>query len=189
MKKTKLTLFFFLMISTFFAVASAAATEPSSCVSGTFSKTGSQYWSDVSLTIVNRCGVSVDLQNAIITFANQSNLNTDFWGDFGVVSYPDNILRITSTNRKYPDIFSIIVRRILRKKNSVSGVISSMSNNELTSVKFGKLYFFDNALYLSFKTSRLLSSFVILQMCSSKKFGIFKKYFFIFCHVKFFPKI
>jgi chitinase len=54
-------------------------------------------WHNITLTLKNNCGKSVDLQNSTITFNTANSLNTSFWGTFGPLSYPDNNLQITST--------------------------------------------------------------------------------------------
>lgn len=72
------------------------AAEPTACVSGEFSSTGDQYYRSISLKITNNCASAVDLQDATITFQNNTNLNTPFWGDFTPLDYPDNELKIKS---------------------------------------------------------------------------------------------
>jgi chitinase len=69
---------------------------PTSCIIGTFTTTGDANWNNVALQLKNNCGKTVDFQNANITFNNATALNTNFWGTFGSLSYPDNILQITS---------------------------------------------------------------------------------------------
>lgn len=93
-----ITFFLFLPISCFATPKKASTTvpQPTPCVVGTFSKTGNQFWSIVSLQLKNNCGQTVDFQNSTITFNNASNLNTSFWGKFGQITYPDNNLQITS---------------------------------------------------------------------------------------------
>lgn len=76
--------------------ANSMAPEPTTCISGVFSKSGSGSWVQVALKITNNCGKSVDFQNASITFSNNINLTTSFWGNFYPLSYPDNVLQITS---------------------------------------------------------------------------------------------
>lgn len=71
--------------------------EPISCVTGTFARSGSASWFNVSLTIRNTCGVNIDFTNTLITFKNAQQLVTNFWGSFSPLSYPDNSLNITST--------------------------------------------------------------------------------------------
>ena len=74
----------------------ASAAEPTNCLKGELSSTGDQYYRSIVLKITNVCKSSVDLQDISITFQNNKNLNTSFWGDFGRLSYPDNELKITS---------------------------------------------------------------------------------------------
>ena len=69
---------------------------PTPCIIGTFTTTGNANWNNVSLQLKNNCGKTVDFQNASITFENGTALNTNFWGTFSPLSYPDNKLQITS---------------------------------------------------------------------------------------------
>lgn len=71
--------------------------QPISCVTSTFAKSGNANWYSVSLTIKNSCSVNLDFTNTVITFNNAEYLNTNFWGSFAPLSYPDSVLRITST--------------------------------------------------------------------------------------------
>jgi hypothetical protein len=66
------------------------------CISPTFSSTGTQYWQHITLTLTNNCEHIVDFQNSTITFETSAPIDTAFWGDFGGMSYPDNVLNITS---------------------------------------------------------------------------------------------
>lgn len=70
--------------------------QPTSCLKGEFSSTGDNYWRTITLKITNNCSTAVDLQDAAITFQNKSALSTNFWGQFGSLSYPDNALNFTS---------------------------------------------------------------------------------------------
>lgn len=95
------SLFLILLIWPFLSYAAPKAglrraPQPTACVASAFSKTGNASWSTVSLKLTNNCGQSIDLQNVLVTFANSTNLNTGFWGDFGSITYPDNTLQITS---------------------------------------------------------------------------------------------
>lgn len=74
----------------------SSAPQPTSCLITNFSKTGNDYWSNVSIQITNQCGQNVDMRNTTLTFNNADNLNTNFWGSFGSISYPDNSMQITS---------------------------------------------------------------------------------------------
>lgn len=76
--------------------AATSVPQPTACMAVDFTKTGDEWWSNISLKVTNQCGKSVDLQNATITFGNAENLNTNFWGNFASVVYPDNNLQITS---------------------------------------------------------------------------------------------
>lgn len=71
-------------------------TQPTSCINGTFSSTGDQWWQNIILKLTNNCGKLVDLQNTTVTFINKIALNTNFWGEFNPLPYPDNNLIITS---------------------------------------------------------------------------------------------
>lgn len=70
--------------------------QPTTCIKGTFSHTGSSSWITVALKITNNCATTADFQNSTITFNNSINLNTSFWGAFSPLSYPINNLVITS---------------------------------------------------------------------------------------------
>ncbi|STY29504.1 chitinase [Legionella wadsworthii] len=95
-----------LMTATLFPILTFAASQPSShtslapqptaCIESTFSATGDNYWKTITLTVTNQCGTTIDFQNATITFQNTIPLNTNFWGNFDPLSYPDNNLQITS---------------------------------------------------------------------------------------------
>ncbi len=70
---------------------------PTSCITSVFSKSGSSSWYSIALKLTNNCGSSVDMQGTTITFSSGDNINnTSFWGNFGVLSYPDNTLVITT---------------------------------------------------------------------------------------------
>lgn len=68
---------------------------PTTCITSAFSNTGSNFWVNVSLTLTNNCGSTVDFQDASITFNDTTYLNgTSFWGNFYPLSYPDNQLTL-----------------------------------------------------------------------------------------------
>ncbi|WP_207385027.1 glycoside hydrolase family 5 protein [Legionella fairfieldensis] len=69
---------------------------PATCISSKFSAQGDNHWKNMTLTLTNNCNQTVDFQNATVTFKNNSALNTNFWGDFSPLPYPDNSLMITS---------------------------------------------------------------------------------------------
>lgn len=71
-------------------------TQPTTCVTGEFTQTGSSDWYNIALKLTNNCNSNLDFRNVTVTFNNKSNLNTDFWGDFAPLQYPDNQLKITS---------------------------------------------------------------------------------------------
>lgn len=73
-----------------------AATNPTSCITSAFNKTGDSNWYSISLKLTNQCGQDVNFQNANVTFQSADNLNTNFWGNFAPLTYPDNALNITS---------------------------------------------------------------------------------------------
>ncbi|STX28514.1 chitinase [Legionella beliardensis] len=77
-------------------VAPVLAPAPTKCIIGTFSSTGDQWWRNIVLELRNNCGKNVDFKNTTITFNNKNALNTNFWGDFYPLPYPDNSLTITS---------------------------------------------------------------------------------------------
>jgi chitinase len=70
--------------------------QPTPCVTGTFSGTGDANWKSMVLKITNNCASAVDFQNATITFINKQAVNTNAWGDFNPLSYPDNALNFSS---------------------------------------------------------------------------------------------
>lgn len=57
---------------------------------------GNEWWSEVSIRLSNQCGQAIELQNATINFVSHENINTSFWGEFGNIAYPINLLQITS---------------------------------------------------------------------------------------------
>lgn len=73
-----------------------AIAQPVSCITSKFTAEGNQYWKNMILTLTNQCNKPVDFQNSTITFKNNAALNTNFWGDFLPLPYPDNALNITS---------------------------------------------------------------------------------------------
>lgn len=75
---------------------SKAVPQPSNCITPAFSQTGNAWWTQVSLKLTNNCNQDVDFQNSTITYNNDANINTNFWGTFDPISYPDNNLQITS---------------------------------------------------------------------------------------------
>ncbi|KTD40478.1 glycosyl hydrolase family 18 protein [Legionella parisiensis] len=79
-----------------FAKTPIVVPQPTSCITGTFSATGTSSWKTVSLKLTNNCNQTVDFHNSTMTFSNGSNLNTSFWGNFSPLSYPVNNLQITS---------------------------------------------------------------------------------------------
>lgn len=70
--------------------------QPTPCISSTFSATGNQDWKSMILKLTNNCGVAANFQNATISFKSKTAINTDFWGDFSPLPYPDNALNIVS---------------------------------------------------------------------------------------------
>lgn len=73
--------------------------QPTTCMTAQFTATGSQYWQSVVLKLTNNCGKTIDFQNATVTFKSKSPVNTNFWGDFSPLAYPDNALNITSQSQ------------------------------------------------------------------------------------------
>lgn len=96
MKRIGLLVGFLFFLNDGFAKTPIVAPQPTSCITGSFSSTGTQHWQTVSLKLTNNCNQTADFQNATITFSNSSNLNTSFWGNFSPLSYPVNTLQITS---------------------------------------------------------------------------------------------
>lgn len=70
--------------------------QPTSCIHSNFSTTGDQHWKTVTLTLTNNCDTNVDFEDTTVTFKNKSPLQTNFWGDFTPLPYPDSSLNITS---------------------------------------------------------------------------------------------
>lgn len=96
--------------SVFAAHHTPLAPQPSTCITSAFSSTGNEWWKSIVLKLTNNCGTTVDFQNAAVTFQNGISLNTNFWGDFAPLSYPDNMLTITSqklSDTKYQSTFSL----------------------------------------------------------------------------------
>jgi len=75
---------------------SIIAPQPTACVTSTFNRKGNKQWTTVFLKLTNTCGIDLDFQNVTVTFQNNVNINTVFWGKFAPLTYPDNYLRITS---------------------------------------------------------------------------------------------
>lgn len=96
MKKLGLVISFLFFLNDGFAKSPIVAPQPTSCITGSFSSTGTNSWQTVSLKLTNNCEQTVDFQNSTVTFSNGSNLNTSFWGNFSPLSYPVNNLQITS---------------------------------------------------------------------------------------------
>lgn len=85
--------------------------QPVGCVKASFSKSGSRWWSTVTLSLTNECGRKVDLRNAVITFNNSNYLNKSFYGSFSPLAYPldtqmssakDGSLYLTSIKLSFP---------------------------------------------------------------------------------------
>ena len=78
---------------------SAQALEPTLCVKSTFTSfeaVDKNQWKSIILKLTNECNRNIDFQNAVITFQNKIALNTNFWGNFDPLAYPDNNMQITS---------------------------------------------------------------------------------------------
>lgn len=117
-----------------FAAHPVIAPQPSACIKATFSNTGDQYWKTISLVLTNNCGQSVDFQNTTVTFSNATNLNTTFWGNFGPLSYPDNVLQITSQAQpggSYLSTFSLHFP-------TYSGANSVLPNGKSITINYGE---------------------------------------------------
>lgn len=72
--------------------------QASSCIAADFSFQDNiiWLWRVATLTLTNHCGQTVDMQNASITFLNNSNLNVSFWGEFSPLSEPSQRAQISS---------------------------------------------------------------------------------------------
>jgi chitinase/ribosomal 50S subunit-recycling heat shock protein len=97
MQKSMFPIIFLLTSMSFNSIAgekkfhegSLKAPQPTTCIQSTFTKTTtSGSWWNINLKLTNACGKDVDLQNSSVSFNNKDVLNTNFWGDFGSVSYP-----------------------------------------------------------------------------------------------------
>lgn len=78
--------------------------QPTTCIGAAFSSVGDDWWRTITLRLTNNCGKPVDFQNTTVTFVNGITLNTNFWGEFNPLPYPDNNLQLTSqpqTNGKF----------------------------------------------------------------------------------------
>lgn len=75
---------------------SIVVAQPSTCVTSAFRRTGNKTWTTVYLKLTNTCGTDLDFQNVSVTFENNVDINAVFWGKFSPLTYPDNLLRITS---------------------------------------------------------------------------------------------
>jgi endoglucanase len=107
--------------------------QATTCIVSTFSSTGTQYWREISLNLKNNCGKAIDLQNANISFISNILLNTNVWGSFSPLSYPDNNLQLmsqsqgdntylASTNLHFP---------------SYPGAVSTLPNGSSITLKYG----------------------------------------------------
>ncbi|WP_240610478.1 hypothetical protein [Legionella qingyii] len=96
MRKIGILVGFLCFLNDGFAKTPIVAPQPTSCITGSLSSTGTKSWQTISLKLTNNCNQTVDFQNSTITFSNSSNLNTSFWGNFSPLSYPVNTLQITS---------------------------------------------------------------------------------------------
>lgn len=68
------------------------------CISGNFSAQGGQGGVFThTLKVTNNCNSAVDMQRAKISFESPVSIDTNFWGTFNPVSYPEGDLRITSS--------------------------------------------------------------------------------------------
>lgn len=100
MKWISLFRFFFLAFFPIISLAFPAvngiktAPQPLTCIKTTF-QVSSEWWKKVTLTLQNTCGTPVNLKNTTITFKNNNNLNTNIWGSFDSLSYPD-VLKLSS---------------------------------------------------------------------------------------------
>jgi len=84
--------------------------QPTTCITSQFTSTGSSNSKKVQLKLTNQCTAAVDFQNSTVTFENTASLNTNFWGNFGSLTYPDNALNISSqkiTSDKYLSTFNL----------------------------------------------------------------------------------
>lgn len=74
----------------------ATSSQPVSCITPQFSASGSPYWKSIVLKLTNNCGKAMNFQNAKVTYQSKTAVNTNFWGDFSPLAYPDNVLNISS---------------------------------------------------------------------------------------------
>lgn len=86
-----------ILLSLAITLSAQAVTPPATtCILSTFSRTGNIYSSTISLTLTNKCGTVIDLQNSTVTFDTATSLNTNFWITSNTTAYPSNTLEITS---------------------------------------------------------------------------------------------
>lgn len=78
------------------AVLTPSVIQPTSCITPEFSTTGDQDWKNVTLKLTNNCDAPVEFENTTVSFKNKNALNTNFWGEFSPLPYPDNNLNIAS---------------------------------------------------------------------------------------------
>ncbi|STX41841.1 chitinase [Legionella donaldsonii] len=107
--------------------------QPTTCITSHFSATGSQYWKSIVLKLTNNCSQAVDFQNTTISFQTTEALNTSFWGDFSPLSYPDNVLNITSQQQPGNQFLATLNLHF----PSFSGANSLLPIGSSISIKYG----------------------------------------------------
>lgn len=107
--------------------------QSTACISTLFTATGNQHWKSIVLKLTNNCNQAVDFQNSTISFQTTDALNTSFWGDFSPLSYPDNVLNISSqpqTNGNFLAAFNLHFP-------SYPGANSKLPVGKSISIKYG----------------------------------------------------
>lgn len=97
-------LFFLILGSSVFAMPQYIDETNLSCIRGEFSHSRNQNGKFLNqLRVTNNCSHAVNMQQAKISFESNINVNTEFWGTFAPLSYPEGNLKITSErfNNRY----------------------------------------------------------------------------------------
>jgi hypothetical protein len=66
------------------------------CINSIFTSTKGSGWESITLKLTNNCNQAISFQNSTISFQTTKPLNTQFWGTFSPLPYPDNTLNLTS---------------------------------------------------------------------------------------------
>ncbi len=77
-------------------IKSPTIAQPTACIASQFTVSGDYNWKSITLKLTNNCDSAVDFENTTVTFKNRAALNTNFWGNFSPLPYPDAPLNISS---------------------------------------------------------------------------------------------